>query len=242
MSNRRAKLLDAPERRSVAVGDFEFRKAGDSIDFTGYASVFNYRYDVFGGPPLGWTERVNPKAFDKTLREKPDLHLLINHEGMPLARTKSGTLRLSVDSKGLLVNADLDRRDPDVQRLETKMLRGDMDQMSFAFRVKDDDWNDDETDRELREVSLHKGDVSIVNFGASDATSAQMNSLDDALRYLVDVDHAEAAAELRSGGSDLLDRLQAAREALTQIHREMSPAARRTMSLAEARRLAEADL
>jgi len=136
----RHQLRDSPERRSIAAAGFELRSKGDALTLTGYASVFGNGYDVLGGPPYGWVERVDPGAFDVTLAAKPDLHLLINHEGMPLARTKSGTLRLSTDSKGLLVEADLDRRDPDVQRLETKMARGDMDEMSFAFRVKADAW------------------------------------------------------------------------------------------------------
>src|SRR5690606_30665037 len=93
-------------------------------------------------------------------------------------------LRLSTDKKGLLVDADLDRSDPDVQRLEAKMARGDMDEMSFAFRVKRQEWNEDETDRRITEVSLHKGDVSVVNFGANPATSAALRGIVDGLRGL----------------------------------------------------------
>lgn len=226
----KSELIDAPERRGVAVGDFELRAQGDTLKLTGYASVFESPYDVYGGPPMGWAEVVDRKAFDKTLREKPDLHLLINHEGMPLARTKSGTLRLSTDSRGLVVTADLDRRDPDVQRLETKMDRGDMDEMSFAFRVKQQAWNEDETERRLLEVSLHKGDVSVVNFGANPATSAQIRGVDAALDLLTDPD--AVMAELRSAGPDALARLTRARDALTAAHRNLAP--RRTMSVADA--------
>lgn len=228
-------LLDSPERRSIAAAGFELRSRGDGLTLTGYASVFNNGYEVLGGPPYGWTERVDPGAFDATLGAKPDLHLLINHEGMPLARTKSGTLRLSTDSKGLLVEADLDRRDPDVQRLETKMARGDMDEMSFAFRVKADEWSKDESERTLTEVSLHKGDVSVVNFGANPATSAQLNSMSEALDLLANVDPEQAMAELRSGDTRAVERLVAARESLAALHRGLTPPAKRAgMSLAEA--------
>ncbi|HEY9375183.1 HK97 family phage prohead protease [Streptomyces sp.] len=231
----RHKLLDSPERRSIAAEGFELRGKGDGLTLTGYASVFSNGYEVLGGPPYGWVERVDPKAFDVTLGAKPDLHLLINHEGMPLARTKSGTLRLSTDSKGLLVEADLDRRDPDVQRLETKMERGDMDEMSFAFRVKADAWSDDDTERTLTEVSLHKGDVSVVNFGANPATSAQLNSMSEALELLANVNPEQAMAELRSGDTRAVERLAAARESLAVLHRGLTlPAKRTSMSLAEA--------
>jgi HK97 family phage prohead protease len=231
----RHQLRDSPERRAIAAAGFELRAKGDGLALTGYASVFNNGYEVLGGPPYGWTERVDPGAFDVTLAAKPDLHLLINHEGMPLARTKSGTLQLSTDSKGLLVEAALDRRDPDVQRLETKMERGDMDEMSFAFRVKADAWSDDDSERTLTEVSLHKGDVSVVNFGANPATSAQLNSMSEALDLLAKIDPAQAMAELRSGDTRAVERLTAARESLAALQRGLTPPAKRAgMSLAEA--------
>lgn len=179
-NDHRTDLIDVPERRVLSITNFELRKvAGDKLSLDGYASTFNQPYQLYGGPAAGgWDEEVDPAAFNVTLREKPDLHLLINHEGMPLARTKSGTLLLSTDKKGLRAQApNLDRRDPDVQRLEVKMERGDMDEMSFAFRVKQQAWNEDYTHRTLQEVSLHKGDVSVVNFGANPTTSAQLRSL-----------------------------------------------------------------
>jgi HK97 family phage prohead protease len=179
---RRRELVDVRECRATA--RFEIREAASdekTITLTGYASTFE-PYELLGGPAAGgWIEQIDPGAFTKTLKEKPDLHLLINHEGMPLARTKSGTLDLSVDSHGLKVVARMDRSDPDVQRLETKMRRGDMDEMSFAFRVKDQEWlpapgfeDDPVSLRLIKEVTLHKGDVSIVNWGANPTTSAEL--------------------------------------------------------------------
>lgn len=236
MSDRADRLLDAPERRAVAVSDFEIRRNGDSLSLDGYASVFEEPYDMYGGPPYGWSEMVDRGAFDVTLREKPDLHLLINHEGMPLARTKSGTLQLSTDAKGLRVKApDLDRRDPDVQRLEVKIDRGDMDEMSFAFRVKRHEWNEDESERRLLEVSLHKGDVSVVNFGANPATSVKLRSLQDIRDFLADAERVEA--EVRNGGSEVLAeiiKLAGARR------RGALPAGKRTLSVAEALKAIEA--
>ncbi|CAN5407954.1 hypothetical protein BH09ACT7_BH09ACT7_05060 [soil metagenome] len=177
--NRRKELVDVRELR--ATGKFEIRAAGTGeLELAGYASTFE-PYDIYGGPAKGgWIEQLDPRAFDRTLREKPDLHLLINHEGMPLARTKSGTLILSVDTHGLRVEAKLDRSDPDVQRLETKMARGDMDEMSFAFRVTAQTWSaapnsaDPQSHRMITEVNLHKGDVSVVNFGANPTTHAEV--------------------------------------------------------------------
>lgn len=238
----RRQLLDAPERRGIASGQFELRAGGGQLTLTGYASVFNKPYDVMGGPPFGWRESVDPQAFDTTLSAKPDLHLLINHEGMPLARTKSGTLRLATDSTGLHVEAALDPSDPDVQRLAPKMDRGDMDEMSFAFRTKRDEWSQDDTERRLMEVSLHKGDVSVVNFGANPATSAQMNDIGAALEFLAHVDPEEALAELRSDVDSMRPSVARAREVLTALDRQLAPKRRGDgagLTLAEARRLME---
>lgn len=180
--NRPTAITDAPEHRAIPIHRVELRaEANGQITLTGYASTFE-PYEMYGGPAAGgWVEQIDKKAFTKTLRESPDLMLLINHEGMPLARTKSGTLKLSVDSHGLKVSAKLDRSDPDVQRLEAKMRRKDMDEMSFAFRVKAQIWsstpefpNDNQALRTITEVSLHKGDVSVVNYGANPTTSAEL--------------------------------------------------------------------
>lgn len=58
----------------------------------GYASTFE-PYEMYGGPANGgWIEQIDRAAFDKTLRGKPDLRLLVTHAGMPMARNKSGTL------------------------------------------------------------------------------------------------------------------------------------------------------
>jgi HK97 family phage prohead protease len=81
-----------------------------------------------------------PGAFAATLAKKPDVRLLINHDGLPLARTTSGTLKLREDKRGLHFEAELDATDPDVQRILPKVQRGDLSQMSFAFRTIKDAW------------------------------------------------------------------------------------------------------
>lgn len=230
MVDRRAdKLLGSPERRSVAADDFEVRQDGDSLTLTGYASVFEAPYDVYGGPDRGgWTEIVDRRAFDKTLGEKPDVHLLVNHEGMPLARTKSGTLDLTTDSRGLQVEARLDRSDPDVQRLETKMRRRDMDEMSFAFRTIRHDFNEETSERRMLELNLNRGDVSVVNFGANPATTTQLRSL---LAQVADLTVADALVEARAVERDVLAE---AYRTLGTLLRESTPEERRTMTVAEA--------
>ena len=94
--------------------------------------------------------------------------------GLPLARTKSGTLALEQDDTGLLCEAQLDGESPLVRSLKSAMDRGDADQMSFAFRVVKQEWNEDYTDRTIREVQLF--DVSVVTYPANPATSVSLRT------------------------------------------------------------------
>ncbi|MGA3217189.1 MAG: HK97 family phage prohead protease, partial [Acidimicrobiales bacterium] len=159
--------------RSLPFTDAECRVdtgSGAGWTFRGYASVFDSPYtiqDEYGE----YRETVKPTAFDRSLAQGADCVFLIGHTGAPLARTKSGTLTLSADKRGLLSEAKLDPANPRAQELKSMVDRGDMDQMSFSFRDLLPTWNSDYTERNLRTVELNHGDVSAVAFGANDATA-----------------------------------------------------------------------
>ncbi len=186
-----AESLRGREVRRVPVSGLELREGADgTLTMEGWASVTEREYD------MGYyTEVVKRGAFAKTLGEAPDVQLLLNHEGLPLARTVSGTLQLQEDSRGLHVNASLSPDDPDVQRLAPKVKRGDIDQMSFAFRAVRQEWDDEYTNRQLLEVNIDRGDVSIVNQGANPATSF---SLRDATDMLTKMSRDEFVTFMRS--------------------------------------------
>jgi len=164
----RSKMTKKIERRTFTIKNVEARQAEDgTMRLSGYAAVFNN-----DSVPLPFIERIAPGAFRKTLTETPDVRLLINHEGLPLARTKNGTLRLNEDETGLYMDADL----PDTQAardLYTLVERGDVDQMSFAFRVIRQKWNEGRTERTLTELSLADGDVSVVTYPAYPTTTVE---------------------------------------------------------------------
>lgn len=227
MDEQRAlRLLGSPERRAT-LREFEVRAgSGDTFTVRGYASVVDHAYDVYGGPDRGgFTETISRGAFDTTLAAKPDVSFLINHEGMPLARTRSGTLQLRADSTGLEAEANVDRRDPFGQSLQIKMERGDLDQMSFGFRVTRQSWNEDYTERDITEVNLDHGDVSIVNIPANPATSMSIVSA----RAAVDLFREMELTEARAACGDISpEDLEEARERLGAIVAQMrgtSPAA-----------------
>lgn len=152
---------------------FEVRGlTGSDVELTGRASTFNQPYEMadrYGE----YREHVNPLAFKRTLAANPDVAFLLNHGGTTMARTKSGTMRLEIDAGGLVPIATLDSRRTDVKDMLLGIERGDLNEMSFGFRVDKDGekWNDDYTVRELTSLNLNRGDVSVVNFGANPNTS-----------------------------------------------------------------------
>ena len=188
------------ERRVKTDVDFELRveaTESDGMRFTGYAAVFNSNSE-----PLPFIERIMPGAFKRSLKARNEVKLFKNHNmDEVLASTRSKTLRLTEDSKGLLAEATL----PDTtagRDLAVLMKRGDVHAMSFGFSVpsRGDSWSDDGMTRELKEIRLHE--VSIVTgFPAYEATTASVRSLDIlATRTNVDVDAlADALNKLESG-------------------------------------------
>lgn len=167
----RATLPRAVELRSIPFRDVELRGATSGLlTFTGYACVTEAPYEVDDW--LGsYTEVVRQGSFGKTLAENADVPFKLNHGGITLARTKSGTMKLAEDSTGLHVEAGLDPANPDVQRVRSAMERGDLDEMSFAFQVTRQSWSADYAQRDITEVNLNKGDVSVVNYAANPATA-----------------------------------------------------------------------
>ncbi|MFJ2575973.1 HK97 family phage prohead protease [Kitasatospora aureofaciens] len=142
---------------------------GSRLVFTGYASATERSYEMqdWLGP---YTEIVRAGAFAKTLSEAPDTAFLLNHGGATMARTKPGTLHMAEDSTGLLTEAHLDPARSDVQIVRSGVEGGELDEMSFAFRVIRQQWSPDYDQRDILEVSLDHGDVSVVNYGANPHT------------------------------------------------------------------------
>lgn len=192
-------MTEQVETRRITFNEFELRagQAGDGMSFSGYAAVFNSDSE-----PLPFIERIAPGAFAKSLKSRNNIRMYMNHDSsMLLGTTRSKTVRLAEDSKGLFVDADLP--DTSVGRdLSVLMQRGDVDSMSFGFTVPQggDRWSDDGTRRELRQIRLFEVSV-VTGFPAYAATSASVRSLDAlATRTGIDADQlAVAITALESG-------------------------------------------
>lgn len=165
--------------------DFEMRAepTSDGLTFTGYAAKYNELSVPLAYPSLNrgkpFREVIRPSAFTKTLSERPDLALVINHDllGLPLARTSAGTMTITDDGVGLRVSASL----PDNERgraVSDAVRRRDVRGMSFRFDRALDKWDNaaGSTVRELLEVRL-TGEVSMATFPAYNATEAAVRAL-----------------------------------------------------------------
>jgi hypothetical protein len=188
----------AREQRAVTLDRVEFRADDDNgkLEFRGHAAVFDEWTEIpsfYGGSFL---ERIQRGAFRKVLADGADVRFLINHDGLPLARTAAGTMTLKEDTKGLRVDADL--ADTTLARdLAVLLERGDISQMSFGFRVGKHELQEDEESGEVRRTITEFSDlydVSPVTFPAYEGTDAGMRAAIDELRAAVAANPDLAAA------------------------------------------------
>lgn len=166
-------MIEAINRRYLTQ---EFRLSNDnsSPKITGYAALFNSASEDLGG----WSEVIDPGAFDNVMRTNPDVRGLFNHDAnCVLSRTASGTMTLTIDEKGL--RYDINPPDTQLARdLITSMKRGDINQSSFAFRCSQDSWKDNV--RHIMEVS-ELFDVSVVTYPAYASASADARTLPESM-------------------------------------------------------------
>lgn len=130
------------ERRTTPTGEIRVENRADgSKTLTGYGAIF-FREDDPGSEyalASDLRERILPSAFNRALRENQDVRGLYNHNpDHLLARTAAGTMRLSVDNRGLKYEIDL----PDTQTgrdVAASVARGDLTGSSFSFRINGKD-------------------------------------------------------------------------------------------------------
>jgi len=161
------------EKRAFG-SEIEVRAAeqGEGTMVRGYASVFNSMSDNLGG----FREIIAPGAFDSVLDN--DVRALFNHDpNHLLARTASGTLKLSVDEQGLAYEFEMPNTTTGRDLLES-MKRGDITQSSFAFTVDSDSWEDRSGTvvRTINKVS-QLFDVSPVTYPAYPDASVGLRSM-----------------------------------------------------------------
>lgn len=128
-------------------------------------------------------EIIEPTAMRNT--DMKDVRLFVNHDTnkIALARSKNGnensTMSFKIDNDGVHMRAVLDvDNNAEARALYSAIDRGDMDGMSFKFRIKDEEWRDIDKEiptRVIKDISIVH-EVSVVNFPAYPQTSVSARS------------------------------------------------------------------
>ena len=177
------------EQRSYS---FEVRaeetEAGNII--TGRPIVYNSRTD------LGWfDEIIEPGALNDT--DLTDVRFLVNHDTskIPLARSRrnngNSTMQLTTDNDGLGIRVTLDtENNSEARSLYSAVQRGDISGMSFMFGIRDEEWENLDSDhptRHIKDISTVV-EVSAVTFPAYESTEINARSKEalDNARLAVD--------------------------------------------------------
>jgi uncharacterized protein len=191
--------------------DFEVRASGDGMKFRGYAAVFDTPSEPLGPPGHQFIETIKPGAFARSLNGGRDIKMFVNHDpGKLLATRKAGTLQLTEDSRGLLTEADLPMTSAG-KDLAILAGRGDVDSMSFTFKVEDpnkrgQDWSKDGTERRLNTLALYE--VSpMYEWAAYPSTTASVRSLRQTATRLIHDSikraYSESASDAATGAGIL---------------------------------------
>ena len=144
----------------------------DEMKIEGYFVVFNSETKLFEN----YYEEISDKAFKDI--DLTDIRALADHDtAKVLGRTKSQTLSLSVDEKGLYGEITINKNDSEAVNLYERVKRGDIDQCSFGFNILDETMDtraDGSTKWTITEIELFE--VSVVTFPAYADTAVEARS------------------------------------------------------------------
>ena len=194
------------EYRSMPL-NIEKRAEGEDKSYIveGYATTFGDTYELYRDGKYIVKERVDKNAFADT--DMSDVVFQFDHEGRVYARTKNGTVELNIDNIGLHQKTDLSRTSSSRAAYED-IEAGNYYQMSFAFTVTDDEYEEEEQDngdviltRTIKSIGKLY-DVSAVSFPANPYTSisARTKELCDGEIKKLEAErlHAQEIKEMRT--------------------------------------------
>lgn len=172
------------EQRSY---NFEVRaeETDDGNIITGRPVVYNSRTD------LGWfDEIIEPGALNNT--DLTDVRFLVNHDTskIPLARSRrnngNSTMQLTTDNDGLGIRVTLDtENNSEARALYSAVQRGDISGMSFMFGIRDEEWEDLDSDHPIRHIKdistiVEVSAVTFPAYGTTEINARSKEALDNA--------------------------------------------------------------
>lgn len=135
---------------------------GSDYYVEGYAAIFDEPYLLYDDV----SEVVMKSAFEHT--DMSDIIMLYDHTGRVLARAKNGTLKVTLDDKGIFIKADLSKSEA-ARNLYEEIQNQLVTKMSWAFTVSEQTYDSDSKTIQIKGVEKIY-DVSAVTRPANDAT------------------------------------------------------------------------
>lgn len=174
----------------------------------GVPIVFNQKTRIFDWAGE-YDEIIDRNALDGA--DLKDVLLFVNHDmgKIALARSKNGnensTMSFEIKDDGLHMKASLDiENNAEARSLYSAIKRGDISGMSFAFRIREDNWADIDKKiptRTIKKISVVH-EVSVVNFPAYPQTSVNARSSGEEASYSALEEARKAYAEETARSKD----------------------------------------
>lgn len=200
------------EQRSYSFDVLAEETESGSI-ITGRPIVYESKTD------LGYFDEIIERgALDKT--DLTDVRFLVNHDisKIPLARSRrnngNSTMQLVTDEQGMAIRVTLDtENNSEARALYSAVQRGDISGMSFMFSIRDEKWDNLDTDhptRRIKDIGTVV-EVSAVTFPAYDSTeiSARCKDALDSARSALDNARQQSDKSLDSDQTRSLELLKA---------------------------------
>lgn len=203
--NKKLPNKEQPVKRNFGLMDLRAIDDGNYIE--GHPAIYDQMTNIGGW----FNEVIERGAFDQC--DFDDVLFSVNHDlrKIPLARSRrnngNSTMQLIVDGKGLNIKADLDvENNSEARSLYSAVKRQDIDGMSFIFFVRDEKWEDLDSDMPTRRIQSIKKviEVSAVNFPAytgTDINARDQSVLDNAAKAL---ENARSQLDNSKGELELL--------------------------------------
>lgn len=186
--------FEKPKMSDLVSRKFMEYRAEDDGNITGVPIVFEQPTDIGGW----FQETISRGAISEEVLR--DVAFFYNHDlnTKPLARTRTGKLKFSIENDGVHMTASVNRERSDANDLYLAIRDGDIDGMSFMFRIEGEEWTDLDTDYPKRRITKigYVQEVSAVNYPAYEGTSinaranmeldSDMKALDNARAKVVD--------------------------------------------------------
>lgn len=177
---------------------------------------------VITGRPIVYNSRTDMGYFDEIIEQGAldnadltDVRFLVNHDvsRIPLARSRrnngNSTMLLTVDNDGLGIRVDLDtENNSEARALYSAVERGDVSGMSFMFGIRDQEWDNLDSEHPTRRIKSISTvvEVSAVTFPAYNATTINARSKEtlDSARSALENARQQQATPVDTGVLELL--------------------------------------